>query len=49
MSGLNLRLNDLFESYSTVRGWADGAKIIQFSTSGLLPTVWGWVDEAKIN
>ncbi|MHA3224697.1 hypothetical protein ACV7JQ_01650 [Globicatella sulfidifaciens] len=28
LSGLNLRPNDLFETYSTVRGWADEAKII---------------------
>ena len=27
LSGLNLRLNDLLETYSTVRGWADEAKI----------------------
>ena len=37
MSGLKWRLNDLFETYSTVRGWTDEAKIIQFSTSGPLP------------
>ncbi|WP_455338544.1 hypothetical protein [Globicatella sanguinis] len=38
MSGLNMRLKDLFEPYSTMRGWAYEAKIIQFSTSGqLLP------------
>ena len=48
LSGLNLRLKDLFETYSTVRGWTDEAKIIQFSTSGPLPTVRGWVDETKI-
>ncbi len=41
LSGLNLRLKDLFETYSTVRGWTDEAKIIQFSTSGPLPTVRG--------
>ncbi|MDT2768772.1 hypothetical protein P7G58_07900 [Globicatella sulfidifaciens] len=62
LSGLNMRLNDLFETYSTVRGvnrrsenhlifyfwftpncagWADEAKIIQFPTSGLLPTLRG--------
>jgi len=28
LSDLKLRLNDLFEAYSTVRGWADEAKII---------------------
>ncbi|MGY3814865.1 hypothetical protein ACWOA6_04905 [Globicatella sulfidifaciens] len=28
LSGLNLRLNDLLETYSTVRGWTDEAKII---------------------
>ncbi|MHA3225310.1 hypothetical protein ACV7JQ_05090 [Globicatella sulfidifaciens] len=28
LSGLNLRLNDLLETYSTVRGWTDKAKII---------------------
>ncbi|WPC08316.1 hypothetical protein [Globicatella sp. PHS-GS-PNBC-21-1553] len=48
MSGLNLRLNDLLETYSTLRGWTDEAKIIQFSTSGPLPTVRGRRDEAKI-
>ena len=48
LSGLNLRLKDLFETYSTVRGWTDEAKIIQFSTSGPLPTVRGWTDKAKI-
>ncbi|WP_311919936.1 hypothetical protein [Globicatella sulfidifaciens] len=32
---------DLFEAYSTVRGYTDEAKNIQFSTSGLLPTVRG--------
>ncbi|MDT2769181.1 hypothetical protein P7G58_09995 [Globicatella sulfidifaciens] len=37
MSGLNLRLNDLLETYSTLRGWADEAKKIQFSTSSILP------------
>ena len=37
MSGLKWRINDLFETYSTVRGWTDEAKIIQFSTSGPLP------------
>ena len=48
LSGLKLRLNDLFETYSTLRGWTDEVKIIRFSTSGLLPTVRGWADEAKI-
>jgi len=28
LSGLNLCLNDLLETYSTVRGWTDEAKII---------------------
>ncbi|MDT2768570.1 hypothetical protein P7G58_06855 [Globicatella sulfidifaciens] len=28
LSGIKLRLNDLFEAYSTVRGEADEAKII---------------------
>ncbi|MHA3226462.1 hypothetical protein ACV7JQ_11060 [Globicatella sulfidifaciens] len=37
MSGLILRLNDLFETYSTLRGWTDEAKIISFSTSGPPP------------
>ena len=37
LSGLKWRLNDLFETYSTVRGWADEAKIIYFSTSCPLP------------
>ncbi|WPC09294.1 hypothetical protein [Globicatella sp. PHS-GS-PNBC-21-1553] len=32
---------DLFEAYSTVRGWTDEAKTIQFSTSSPLPTVRG--------
>ncbi|MHA3225519.1 hypothetical protein ACV7JQ_06190 [Globicatella sulfidifaciens] len=41
MSGLDLRLNDLLETYSTVRGWTDEAKTIQFSTSSPLPTVRG--------
>ncbi|MDT2767752.1 hypothetical protein P7G58_02575 [Globicatella sulfidifaciens] len=27
LTGLNLRLNDLFESYSTAWGWPDEAKI----------------------
>ncbi|WP_455339801.1 hypothetical protein [Globicatella sanguinis] len=48
MSGLNLRLNDLFEAYSTLRAWTDEVKIIRFSTSGSLPTLRGWTDEAKI-
>ncbi|MDT2767305.1 hypothetical protein P7G58_00290 [Globicatella sulfidifaciens] len=48
LSGLNLRLNDLLETYSTLRGWTDKAKIIRFSTFGPLPTVRGWTDEAKI-
>ncbi|WP_455339999.1 hypothetical protein [Globicatella sanguinis] len=48
LSGLNLRLIDLLETYSTLRGWTDEAKIIRFSTSGLLPTVRGWTDKAKI-
>ncbi|MDT2768161.1 hypothetical protein P7G58_04695 [Globicatella sulfidifaciens] len=38
MSGLNLRLNDLVETYSTLRGWTDKAKNFRFSTSGPLPT-----------
>ncbi|WPC09161.1 hypothetical protein [Globicatella sp. PHS-GS-PNBC-21-1553] len=37
----------MFETYSTVRGWTDEAKTIQFSTSSPLPTVRGWTDEAK--
>ncbi|MDT2768833.1 hypothetical protein P7G58_08205 [Globicatella sulfidifaciens] len=41
LSGLNLRLNDFLETYSTVRGWTDKAKIIRFSTFGPLPTVRG--------
>ncbi|MDT2768940.1 hypothetical protein P7G58_08740 [Globicatella sulfidifaciens] len=28
LSGLKLRLNDLLETYSTLRGWTDKAKII---------------------
>ncbi|WPC08579.1 hypothetical protein [Globicatella sp. PHS-GS-PNBC-21-1553] len=48
LSGLNLRLNDLLETYSTLRGWTDKAKIIRFSTSGPLPTLRGWTDKAKI-
>ncbi len=48
LSGLNLRLNDLLETYSTLRGWTDKAKIIRFSTSGPLPNLRGWADEAKI-
>ncbi|WP_455338785.1 hypothetical protein [Globicatella sanguinis] len=41
LSGINLRLNDLFDTYSTVRGWTDEVKIIRFSTSGPLPTLRG--------
>ncbi|MDT2768373.1 hypothetical protein P7G58_05810 [Globicatella sulfidifaciens] len=32
---------DLFEAYSTLRGWTDEAKINRFSTSGPLPTLRG--------
>ena len=39
---------DLFEAYSTMRGWTNEAKIVQFSTSRPLPTVRGWTDEVKI-
>ncbi|WP_078755368.1 hypothetical protein [Globicatella sulfidifaciens] len=46
LSGLNLRLNDLLETYSTLRGWTDKAKIIRLSTSGPLPTVRGEANEA---
>ncbi|WPC07780.1 hypothetical protein [Globicatella sp. PHS-GS-PNBC-21-1553] len=41
LSGINLRLNDLLETYSTLRGWTDKAKIILLSTSSSFSTVMG--------
>ncbi|WP_455338875.1 hypothetical protein [Globicatella sanguinis] len=46
LSGLNLRLNDLFETYSTM-GMDRRSENHSFSTFGPLPTVRGWTDEAK--
>ena len=31
-----------------MRGWTDEVKIIQFSTSGPLPTVRRWTEEVKL-
>ncbi|WP_455339230.1 hypothetical protein [Globicatella sanguinis] len=48
MSGIKLCLKDLFEAHSNAAGKQAEAQLIWFSTSGLLPTVRGGTDEAKI-
>ncbi|WP_455338808.1 hypothetical protein [Globicatella sanguinis] len=40
--------NFLLLVHSQLCGVTDEVKIIRFSTSGLLPTVRGWTNEAKI-
>ncbi len=40
LSGIKLRLNDLFNTYSTVRGWTDEAKLFfQYNRYAIYKTI----------